>query len=107
MDLLEIDRAVGSTLQHYGHVVRKGVIRTYRAKHPLGCFLVNDSETVLTRPKAKFNMSSDEVIKRSLILRLRRCIDGSADAHLSRLRAWGFNMLRYPIIWEALEHEGP
>eukprot|EP00835_Amoeboradix_gromovi_P003882 NODE_275_length_12088_cov_0.250813.p1 type:complete len:791 gc:universal NODE_275_length_12088_cov_0.250813:8865-6493(-) len=30
-----------------------------------------------------------------------------AHVHFARLKSWGFNIIRYCVTWEALEHQGP
>jgi hypothetical protein len=95
------------TPDHYIHTVN-------------GAFLDNHGRTLLLRgvnlsgsDKAPLNRPSyvlDEIGENggeSFIGRPFNLEDGSADVHLARLRGWGFNMIRYVVTWEALEHEGP
>lgn len=85
-----------------------------------GAFVDNHGRTLLLRgvnlsgsAKAPVNRPSyvlDEIGENggeSFVGRPFNLEDGSADVHLARLRGWGFNMIRYVVTWEALEHEGP
>ena len=84
----------GNFLDNLGNIVLfRGVNLCGDSKAPVGSF----SHTL--------DFQQAEERKESFVGRPLKLED--ADAHLSRLRGWGFNILRYVICWEALEHSGP
>eukprot|EP00834_Sanchytrium_tribonematis_P002970 NODE_104_length_19294_cov_0.449179.p1 type:complete len:799 gc:universal NODE_104_length_19294_cov_0.449179:6291-8687(+) len=57
--------------------------------------------------KLPYNSTSKQTQKENITFINRPFPLAEADIHFGRLKAWGFNFIRYCVTWEALEHLGP
>lgn len=82
---------------HGRSLLLRGVNVTGSAKTPIG------------QPGSKLDgfWEGGESGEVSFVGRTFNIDNGDADVHLGRLKAWGFNTLRFIFTWEAIEHGGP
>lgn len=95
---------------HYIHS-NSATFRDIHGRHLLlrGINLSSSAKTPVDQPGAKLD-GFWETAKNGEMSFVGRVLDlenGVADEHLSRLKGWGFNCLRYVVTWESIEHTAP